>query len=169
MRIPGIPENELGVALENQCVKDCIKYGVGEGIAVSWLHKHGEAYLNEKLSIVRDYQKRGTITSTEAKLLIAAVNEDYKDASPQKQLDEKKKILRDAARIKQQKEWEDSEKQIEEQRKAREAARAAVSDFVQKLPHAELVEMQSAFTAETTMNHSDTEAFHDWIAEQQKL
>ena len=136
---------------------------------MSWLHKHGEAYLNEKLNIVRDYQKRGTITSTEAKLLIAAVNDDYKDASPQKQLDEKKKILRDAARIKQQKEWEDSEKQIEEQRKAREAARATVSDFVQKLPHAELVEMQSTFTTETKMNHSETEAFHDWVAEQKDL
>ena len=48
-------------------------------MAAKWMAQYGEAYLIEKLAIVRSYQQQGKITSTEAKLLVCAVRDDYKD------------------------------------------------------------------------------------------
>lgn len=143
MQIPGMDQTDLIDALENKTVKQCIEYGVGEGVAAKWMAQYGEAYLIEKLAIVKSYQQKGKITSSEARLLVCAVRDDYKD---DEQLAHQKIVqFRDETRRLREAEYEESERQAEEARQRRNESRSAVQSHLDALSKEALNAQKLAF------------------------
>ena len=102
---------------------------------------YGEEYLQEKLDIVKDYQRRGKIQTSPATLLVNAVKHDYKNGALA--LEEKKKKVREQKRVAKEEEIADSEKAMEQQRKERQKARDAVNSFLASTDTADLEQLEA--------------------------
>ena len=125
---------------------------------------------------MQSYKQQGKIKTTEAQLLTAAVNHDYKDEKLT--IDLAKKEKREAARLIKESEWEQAEKEMEEQRKRREESRQAVQSHLDSLSKDALHDKKLAFIADLGLKPDQTlpeiesthrEPFFDWIAEQTNL
>ena len=168
MQLPGVKdEMDIKNVAENPVVQKCVKMGVGEGIAIQWLKTYGEAYILEKVLMAEKQIRSNKIHSSAGGWLIRAVKNDYQDEALQ--LETQRKEKREQARQQREAEVMASEALIAKQRAERFELRQKISRYIASLDLIDFEQFEVDFTRETQIEPSDTEAFHDWIAEKLEL
>ncbi len=168
LQIPGVKDEfNLNDASENPVVKQCIKMGIGDGIAIQWLKAYGEAYLLEKIAMAEQQVRTGKIHTSTGGWLTRAIKHDYQDDALK--LQAQKKHQRDTARQERETEIQVSEKAMEKQRSERQRLRDAVASYINDLDHIDSDQFEVDFVRETNLSPFDKEAFHDWVAKRHDL
>jgi len=170
---------ELAKASENPLVQRCVEFGIGEGVAAAWLGKFGEVHLSEKLSLLDEKMRWGSITKNIGGYLFRLVTTPEDPTEKILAHQEAEKLERRAfARDAKQAEWEESERAMKAQKHRKEEARQAVQSHLDSLSNDALSAQKLAFIEVFGLDPDKTlpeiestqrEAFFDWIAERENL